>query len=325
MRDGREDSNLLDLTFLASGRWQHAFTETDDPDGVWVYKIPAAFGQITRVKPFDSILWPRTRFEKGLCLVARRIPKALYNRVRQLSEHMGRRHARRFTAFLKAVEYGTQLLGLIGMKAQAAYANPMRRRKFREMLKLLDVVAEDGLSDILLPFTIVRSGEAVLRVNSTTVRYRGPILVQRKADCVFERGESFRCFDWSILIEAEHRLWRHGLGFWVGREITGPWALLEGRVQVSDTSGLTEDYDRVRRFLSRESLDKRECSVLRNLEGTKAADATEYFRFIRREISQDRLDQLWGADLKAGAGSRRRRRNSAERHASVRLGRFGNG
>ncbi len=297
-QDSRCTHPELDLTYLASGYWQHVFTKTGEPGDIWVYKLPAAFGYIVPIKPTDHLLSPRNRFEKALSFVLAIVPEGVWNQVQRLS----RRMERRGPSFLKGVstfaEHLAELLLRIGSRVLAAYCRPMRRRKFLAMLKLMEYLTGRGLYDIFLSFRIIREGEATLRVHSAAIPYRGPILVQRKADSVFEKGESYRCFDWRELVDAQHRLWRLGVGFSVGREVLGPWSLLDGHARLFDTSGLTDDYRRARESISEESLAKRERAVLGELkERGAAAVAEEYFRFIRKEINQERLDQLWKADL----------------------------
>jgi len=294
-----EDRRGLDLTYLASGYWQHVFTKTGEPGDIWVYKLPAAFGYIVSIKPTDHLLSPRNRFEKALSFVLAIVPEGVWNRVRRLS----RRMERRGPSFLKGVfafaEHLAELPLRIGSGILAAYCRPMRRRKFLAMLKLLEYLTGRGLYDIFLPFRIIREGEATLRVHSAAVPYRGPILAQRKADSVFERGETYKCFDWRELVDAQHRLWRQGIGFSVRREILGPWGLLDGHMRLFDTSGLTDDYRRARDSVSQENLDKRENTVLQELKGsTHKGVAAEYFRFVRKGISQEQLDELWGSDLR---------------------------
>jgi len=302
-----KDLRGLDLTYLASGYWQHVFTKTGEPGDIWVYKIPAAFGYIVPIKPTDHLLSPRNCFEKGLSFVLAFVPEGIWNRIQRLSRRMERRGPSFLEGIFAFAERVAELPLRIGSGILTAYCRPMRRWKFLAMLKLMEYLAKRGLYDIFLPFRIIREGEATLRVHSAAVPYRGPILVQRKADSVFERGETYKCFDWRELVAAEHRLWRQGVGFSVRREILGPWGLLDGHARLFDTSGLTKDYRKARESMSDESLAKRERAVLGELkERGAAAVAAEYFRFIRKEINQERLDQLWKADLGENCASSRR-------------------
>jgi hypothetical protein len=169
------------------------------------------------------------------------------------------------------------------------------------MLDILDYLSGQGLSDIPLPFNIIRKGEIFLRVDETTIRYAGPILKQRRADYFFEKSVRLTTFDWSEFVQAQHRLWRSGVGLSSAGEILGPknWALLDGRLHLADTGALTRDYHEARNCLSGEVLDKRQENALGHLKQIKSPDpALEYFHFIRKQINQEMLDELWGADLK---------------------------
>ena len=76
------------------------------------------------------------------------------------------------------------------------------------------------------------------------------------------------------------------------------WALLDGRLRLFDTSSLTSDPRAVRRVLTEAELDRRERALLRKTTERRTAEPlVEFFRFIRRELNRDKLDQLWRADL----------------------------
>jgi hypothetical protein len=169
------------------------------------------------------------------------------------------------------------------------------------MLKLIDLVRERGLSDIMLPCQIVRDGDAELRVNGATIPYRGSILKQRRAEYLFERNEKLRSLDWREVVEAHHRLWRQGITFTTSTAVLGlkNWALFEGRVRLFDASSLTSDPRRMRGALSQRHLDRREESALtkQTLDGDSSEPLVEFLRFMRREINRGKLDQLWRADM----------------------------
>jgi hypothetical protein len=121
--------------------------------------------------------------------------------------------------------------------------------------------------------------------------------VQRRADAFFDQvAGNLSRYDWSHFVELQHRLWRHGVGFWYPREALGPrsWALLDGRLCLGDTGALTTDYVQAYDALDPASLDVR---VRRQIEKSQPGDgAAEYFAFVRRQVNRERLQQLWGAD-----------------------------
>jgi hypothetical protein len=285
------DGGRLQLDFLATGTWQHVFVsvdkearaansqarETEDEaraaneevraplrsPRAWVYKIPAAFGYVL---PFEHP--QRFRSEK----LSERTTHALLARLRRgeklLAAHLRRRSAERFDAMLALVEF----------------------------------MCESKLSDILLPCEIVRDCEAELHVSGATIAYRGHVLKQRRADYLFERSEHLRSLDWREIVEAHHRLWRHGITFETSTAVLGlkNWALFEGRLRLFDTSSLTSDPRRVSRALAPKELDRREqfARTKQTTGGDASEPLVEFFRFIRREINRAKLEQLWRADLR---------------------------
>ncbi|HEX8160369.1 MAG TPA: hypothetical protein VF538_00600 [Pyrinomonadaceae bacterium] len=271
------------LDFLATGTWQHVFVSADgaprgegdravaaggearragDGPRAWVYKIPAAFGYVL---PFDH---PQ-RFRSGKLLtrtsyaLAARLPRGR----RLLAARLRRRSAEKFDA----------------------------------MLALVESMCESGLSDVMLPCEIMRDCEAELRVDGAAFAYRGHVLKQRRADYLFERSERLRSLDWGEIVEAHHRLWRHGVTFETSTALLGlkNWALFEGGLRLFDTSSLTSDPRKVARSLAPKALDRRErFARAKQASGDAHEPLVEFFRFMRREINRGKLEQLWRADVR---------------------------
>lgn len=255
--------DLLRLDFLATGTWQHVFVEERDEARAWVYKIPAAFG---RVLPFGH---PQRFRPGGLAAGA-------------------------------AYALGARVPG-----ARELLASRLRRRsaaEFERMLALVELMCAGGLSDLLLPCEVLRDAEAVLLVGGRRTAYRGHVLKQRRAERLFERNENLRALDWGEVVEAHHRLWRHGVTFESTTAVLGlkNWALFEGRLRLFDTSSLTCDPRRVRRALAPAELDRRErwAREKQAAGGDTSEPLVEFLRFIRREINCGKLEQLWRADLR---------------------------
>ncbi|HEX8776460.1 MAG TPA: hypothetical protein VF735_23015 [Pyrinomonadaceae bacterium] len=256
-----EENTQLDLTFLATGTWQHVFVLRGDTAKRWVYKIPAAFGHLL---PYNH----------PLRLRARSLPERV----------------------------GGALLSLLpgGERARARRLRQLCLRSFESMVALIEEIERHGLSDILLPCEVLRDAAATLELEGRRFDYRGVMLRQRRADYLFERNENLRSFEWSEIIEAHHRLWRCGITFSTTTAVLElkNWALLDGRLRLFDTSSLTRDRSPMTRALGEEELNKREQSVLRKMAERKSSEPlVEYFRFIRRELNSDKLEQLWRADL----------------------------
>jgi hypothetical protein len=187
-----------------------------------------------------------------------------------------------------------------GTRLLAVRARANNRRAYARMLDVVDYMDAVGVGDVLLPCRALRDARAVLRVDGTAARYRGPMLVQRRADAFFDRiAGSLSRYDWCQFVDLQHRLWRHGVGFWYAREALGPrsWALLDGRLCLGDTGALTTDYAQAYAALEPAALEVR---VRRQIEKSQPADrAAEYFAFVRRGVNRDQLRRLWRTGLSA--------------------------
>lgn len=313
--NGARSVRMFDLTYFATGYWQHVFTRTGGANNGWVYKIPAAFGYVMPFTRPGTVFSARNAYERALKFVLVVAANGFCKRVFARAEAVrGRGHAVAGWALLELL---AETIRAYNTKVLFAYCKAMRRRKFSAMLRVMDYVSDCGLGEILFPYKIARKAEAVLRVNGTVGFYKGPMLIQKMADCVFERGESVGSFNWSEVVVGEQRLWRVGVGFSAWREILGPWGLLDGHARVFDTSGLTRERERARAAAGEGRLDRMQKGVLEEwTEGDCRGAAEEYFGFIREEINQERMDELWGADLKWSAGRGLRTRSDGRRSSA---------
>src|SRR5262249_9270653 len=80
-----------------------------------------------------------------------------------------------------------------------------------------------------------------------------------------------------------------------------PWSVLDGRVRLFDTSGLTRDLEKVQRHMGEEHLERREQIAVREWAQVGGdSSAGEYCRFLRAKLTQERLRRLWRAGLPSG-------------------------
>jgi hypothetical protein len=183
-----------------------------------------------------------------------------------------------------------------GPRLFAIRARARNRRSYGRMLDVVEYMQAVGVGDTLLPCRVLRGARAVLRVDGGACTYVGPVLAQRRADVFFDQtAGNLSRYDWSHFVAIQHRLWRHGVGFWFAREALGPrsWALLDGRLCLGDTGALSTDYREVYDALDPPSLDAR---VRRQIGKSQPTDrAADYFAFVRREINRERLERLWAA------------------------------
>lgn len=294
------DHPVIDLTFLTTGAWQHVFVETDREAERWVYKLPAAFGYVLPFHHPQCCFRSNEIYARTLRFLLMRLPGRFHKKYYQPAVAYVEQRNCRFGRLLKLGERLIQGPSVLGEKILRRYLKRTTLNHFETMVDIIEYLARIGLADTLLPYEIISDGSAVLRVEGKELAYRGPILKQKKADFLFEESENLESFEWQDVVEAQHRLWRHGVTLRRAHGIFGPrgWALLDGRMRLFDTSGLTKDPRVARRALTEKELDQREGSLLAKArQADSVGSAAEYFRFMRREINQDRFSQLWGADL----------------------------
>jgi len=182
-------------------------------------------------------------------------------------------------------------------------------------VRQLDYLRLQGLGDVLLPYRFLPRLGAVLQLDGNPLEYHGPAIRQRRAAFFSGGALDFRSFEWREIVEAQHRLWRCGVGFSELNQILGPmnWGILEGRVRLADTSNLTTSPRVARRLLDPGLLDAKERVVLDRLALPATPElAAEYFRFVRREINLRRFDELWGAEVDGGRRPKTSRSESSE-------------
>lgn len=293
-------TEVLDLSYLATGYRQHAFVRTGAEADGFVYKIPAAFGYVL---PYRHRLSPAPRRITS--------PKAALYWALLVAPHRFRTGV--FPAFLRRLPATvlalTRPLGAAGGVAAAvarqarnrllmAHSRRARARDFAVMLDTLDDLDRHGLRDLVVPYRIMRRAVAILRVDGEAIPYTGPMLAQQHVD-TFVTKQALAVFDWDELVASLHALWRHGFALTEKGENLGyrSWALMDGHVRLADTSSLTRDLGRARRSLRDENLDAQQRMVLTSHRDARTAEAfAEFFRYIRRHVSRAQLETLWRAD-----------------------------
>jgi hypothetical protein len=307
----------LDLTLLAAGTRQHAFVPTSG--GLqWVYKIPASGGFAQQYGADLREYQPTGRVKEMLLHALVRLPDDAFTRA---SRALARWSSA--PAFLRrSLDAGhSALIATRGRALERAY-RASRGRYFRQMLGLTRVAVDRGLGDLMLAHDILPSVEAVLRHGDAAVTYRGPALVQERAD-FFDRSGRFDEFNWSDVVSTQQRLWCKGLALSDANEILGPknWALVGGRLRLADFSSFTSSFRVARRLLRDDVLDARQDRVLRRLwveAPEQAALAERYFGYVRSEINASQLALLWRCDHERVEGAWRwRRRVSPQRPMPV--------
>lgn len=177
-----------------------------------------------------------------------------------------------------------------------------RRAVFRRCLALLQRARGTQAGRCFLSYRVIGGCRAKIVLDGRVVVYRGPMLLQRRADLFFDTpSENIRSFDWQMLVDCTHLLWKQGIGFSVIAETLGPqnWAMCNGSVYLGDTSSITCDLDRIRKVLQTEVVETRVERVLQVTSPSDRGIVGEYFDFVRKEINIFRVEQLWRSDIDA--------------------------
>lgn len=169
-----------------------------------------------------------------------------------------------------------------------------RVSSFKRMLDLLERITRRRLEDVLLPCSWCLDGSLRFSLAGRTYEYRGPILVQRRADRFFEAPAGVDTFHWDDLIRAQERLWQAGIAIADTDGILGPvgWALLDGTLRLGDTGTLTAD--------KRHALAMHDGALLRRLRDhwlqrypTGSEQLKEYLDFVLPRVTAERVARLW--------------------------------
>jgi len=295
----------LDLEFLATGARQHAFVRTGQEEDGQVYKIPASFGCVL---PFDQpTRWFKARnlYEQVLVEVLFCIPRFFCSRLdKGFDRLINRCSLRSLKAIVNVTKRLYHLPLILGKELVAAYWKRDSLKIFQAMLELIEYLHQHGVQDVLLPCRIIRNGEARLHVNGAVRRYKGPILIQRRGDLFFDHNTAcpLESFEWREVVESQHKLWRHGIALGAPAEIIGPtnWSLLDGHLYLGDTGALIKDFRCALDLLNEETLAKKSTAVLKSLLEVNSREPAEaYICFVRKNINQDKLNELWRTALDA--------------------------
>jgi len=279
---------------MASGATQHVFLRMDQPEDGWVYKTPAVMDALLPSSPSVSRLAPTGGSKRLVHSLLYRIPRGLWRRL----------HAERCAVARVGFPSGSRLAQGYVRLANQLFSLHLRRSRmaaFRRMLQVHRVLAAvDPDADVMLPWRELPYVRAMLHAGGARRPYRGPILMQRRADVFFDRPEGLERFDWGQLIRIQHRLWRHGVALADVAGALGPqgWALLGNRLFLADTGSLTKDFRLAMRVLSPDVMESRQQRQLRRQTDPALHErARAYYAQIRALINQDRLAALWCSAL----------------------------
>lgn len=301
----------LDLTFHASGATQHVFVRTDEPDDGWVYKTPALVDALLPSRPSWRRCRPAAGWKRAVFAVVFRGPSHL--RASAISALLGSGASSRTCRTLRTAaadvlnELGTDL-SAVGRLLWSVHARAGRRRAFLTMCDILRRLDDQTATDVLLPFA-VDTCRCTLRTPVGVHRYIGPVLRQRRADHFFLYFDGFGLFQWEDVVNAEHTLWKHCIGFTDLDEALGPrnWALLGNKLYLADTGSLTEDVAAVRAVISPAAIARRRREIPEWWPGHVGAELDQYLAYIGSHIYTDAVATLWGtaaaSPLHAAVGS----------------------
>jgi hypothetical protein len=270
-------SNALHLRFLATGDNQHVFVDRDQTQCQWVYKIPSAFGYIL---PWDHPRRLKRQPPRG------RLKLFAYRQLFAPSPAVAGRNA------------GSKDRWTPDTRLEWAWAQYIRwnsARRFKRMCQLMEVLSERGGRDLLVPYQVNSGTSAVLYVEDRALPWSGTLLMQRRIEFrslkqIIEHGQ------WETLIEAQHRLWRHGIAVADVVRYTS-WVLYDGQPRLADGDSLTDSLKIARTHVSPAILDLEASIIRRRVKGVRTEPLEEYQAYMSAHISQRMLAQLWRTDI----------------------------
>ena len=188
-------------------------------------------------------------------------------------------------------------------RLDAAYMRVNKRNRHLYSVDMLLRLERLGIADVVLPFRFIRDAEATLRIGETCLAYRGHVLMQRRAEFFWERFVNLRALDWEQLVDAQYRMWRHGVGLASFRDALGPrcWARLDGHVALADTGSLTTLHGIARAALDPAALERRIAKHLAQADPREPV--REYLDFVSARITRRAFDERWATALPGGGAS----------------------
>jgi hypothetical protein len=275
-RSRAADPPIVDLACIGSGATQHVFVRSGRTTARVVFKLPALFDELLPASPVGATLaaWQRRRLA-GLAGAAGSGAAV---------------HRRAITAAAAVGGWA------IWQPMLAFYLRRRRIAAFREMLHALRQMAGAGVAGIVLPFRIVHHLAARLHLPCGTTRfYRGPVLIQRRADMFFEYAHDLDRFRWRDLVLAQEALWRCGFGIADAAAVFGPdgWALSNGRLYLADTGSITRSRVRATRMLGDVFFDSVSRRQRRRAGMHVPEDVDKYLDFVRTHLQPERVGRLW--------------------------------
>ena len=151
------------------------------------------------------------------------------------------------------------------------------------------------LSDCFPETEIVDEVDVTFKWEGHMRGYRGPAYVQHKVE-MFGNDTPLDAFDWEAIADAQHRLWRVGVGLGSGAETWGPknWCRTNrGDIRLADLSSLTQDRERVLNCLSEATCNPRR-RMLNERQPPRGREHVDlYLAFLAERHGRESLDRLW--------------------------------
>jgi hypothetical protein len=180
----------------------------------------------------------------------------------------------------------------------AALSRRKRTAKAADAFRAFRALAQSTtftLSDCFPETEIVDEVDVTFEWEGRMCGYRGPAYVQHKVE-MFGNDTPLDAFDWEAIPEAQHRLWRVGVGLGSGAETWGPknWCRTNrGEIRLADLSSLTQDRERVLNCL-REATRETRRRMLSERQPPRCREQVDlYLAFVAERLGREPLDRLW--------------------------------
>ena len=176
-------------------------------------------------------------------------------------------------------------------------------KKFENSLRIIRHVAtyrKDKLDLIFPKIRIVENVRLTLCHSGFKYKYRGVVMKQNFVNFLYNKTP-LHLVNKSQIIKIQITLWECGVGLGTAAANWGPKNFgisSDGSLKLVDTSGLTRDFNKIEKHLTKDVIKDRKKQFLRFPEIHDKNEINEYFDFISRHVNQDTLRTKWESFLK---------------------------
>ena len=176
-----------------------------------------------------------------------------------------------------------------------------RVQKVAESFRTFHYLVESKTLAFLDCFPETKSveGEVLFELWGNMYRHQGFSYLQRKVE-FFGSDMPLNEFDWEVIPEIQHRLWRIGVGLTSPGEVWGPrnWGKTrEGEIRLADMSSLSMDREQVLKQLSDSAREGRRFKLHKHQPAHCCSLVDPYMEFMAERFAPETFNRIWKSDL----------------------------